>query len=340
MRFRANGFIDLLLKAKSYNDVSIFLTPAENLPQGHCFLNIEANSRDSVDRVSYFLANNKDQEAFDINKNTGEICTKKVLDREKRDKYEFAVLASDGKFEVLAPVTVDILDENDNPPKFELDSYIISISYDSPPGRSVIQVHATDPDVANNGDVTYWIKNTHGMFEIDAKTGLVRLVARLPSEKQNATYEMEVFAQDHGVSPNIGKAILVVRASNTLNHPPRFDQFSYTVAVDESISGIPLLQVMARDPDPGKSGTVVYRIVKSSSGPAFRIDKASGRITLESPLDYESQKYHEMVIEARDEAPEPQFSTAVVQVTVKDVVSFTGFLFALVKNVANVQKAS
>lgn len=187
-------------------------------------------------------------------------------------------------------------------------------------GRSVIQVQAFDPDSANNGDVTYWIKNTHGMFEIDAKTGLVRLVARLPVEKPNATYEMEVFAQDHGVTPNIGKSTLVVKASNTQNHPPKFDKFSYSVAVDENILGIPLIQVIATDPDPGKAGKVVYRIVKSSHNSAFRIDKQTGRITLEAPLDYENSKYHEITVEARDEAKEPQFATVVVQVTVNDVV--------------------
>ena len=188
-------------------------------------------------------------------------------------------------------------------------------------GRTVLQVQASDPDSANNGDVTYWIKNTHGMFEIDAKTGLVRLVANLPTDRQNATFEMEVFAQDHGVTPNIGKALLVVRASNTHNHPPKFDRFSYYVNVDENVTGIPLLQVLALDPDPGKAGKVIYRIVKSSHPNAFRIDQNTGRITLESALDYEISKHHEIIVEARDEAKEPQFTTTVVQVHVNDMVS-------------------
>lgn len=216
---------------------------------------------------------------------------------------------------------LEILDENDNSPKFERDNYLVSIPYDSSPGKSVIQVHAFDPDSLNNGDITYWIKNTHGMFEIDAKTGLVRIVSRLPNDRQNATYEMELFAQDHGISPNIGKASLVVKASNTINHSPKFDRFSYSVSVDENISGIPIIQVVASDSDPGKSGKVVYRIAKSTNPNAFHIDKHTGRITLQRPLDYESTKYHELVIEARDEAPEPQYVTSVVQVTVLDVVS-------------------
>ena len=183
-------------------------------------------------------------------------------------------------------------------------------------GRTIIQVHATDSDSVNNGEVTYWIKNTHGIFEIDAKTGLVRLVSALQSNKQNATYEMEVFAQDHGITPNIGKALLVVRSSNTHNHPPKFEEFYYSLEVDENISGISLIRVTAHDPDQGKAGKINYRIIKSTHSAAFRIDKSSGQIMLVAPLDYESSKYHEIIVEARDEAKDSQFVTTVVQIKV------------------------
>jgi len=320
------GLTMVVIDVRDTNDhPPVFSKPAysasipENVATGHCFLRVEADSRDSVDRIQYVIADSKDHQTFTINQHSGEICSKKPLDREKRDKYEFAVIATDGRYEAFAPVSVEILDENDNNPKFELDHYHVSIPYDSPPGRSVLQVQATDPDLANNGDVTYWIKNTHGMFEIDAKTGLVRLVSRLPNDRQNSTFEMELFAQDHGVTPNIGKAILVVKASNTQNHPPKFDNFSYLVAVNENLSGIPLLKVTATDPDPGKAGRVFYRIVKATKPNVFRIDRNSGRITLESPLDYEENKHLELTVEARDEAKDPQFSTAVVQIVVNDV---------------------
>lgn len=178
-------------------------------------------------------------------------------------------------------------------------------------------MNANDPDSANNGEVTYWIKNTLGVFEIDAKTGLVRLVSPLPN-KQNSTYQMEVFAQDHGITPNIGKAILVVRSSNNHNHPPKFTQFYYSVEVDENISGISLITVKANDLDLGKAGKVSYRIVKSTMASAFRIEKNSGQIMLVAPLDYETAKYHEITVEARDEAKDFQFVTTVVQVKVLD----------------------
>jgi hypothetical protein len=110
---------------------------------------------------------------FDIHPVKGLICTKAPLDREMRASYELMVTANDGKFESQAPISVEVLDENDNKPVFDMDQYSISLPYDSQPGRSIISVHAQDMDAGANGQLQYWIKNTHGLFQIDAKTGQV-----------------------------------------------------------------------------------------------------------------------------------------------------------------------
>ncbi|EEC18238.1 cadherin-repeats domain-containing protein [Ixodes scapularis] len=304
--------------APTFSKTAYSASLPENLPSGHCFLSIQASSGDSVDQVTYEILN-KDI-PFTVNGRTGDVCTSQVLDRERRDSYEFAVAASDGKFDMKAPVSIEVVDENDNPPRFEKERYSVSIPHDSQAGRSVIQLHAIDLDVANNGEITYWIKNTHGIFEIDAKTGLVRMAAGLPlNSMKNLTYEMEVFAQDHGAASNIGKTSLVVKVSSTHNNPPVFDRFAYSVYVDENAANVPLVQVHASDPDEGSAGKVVYRIARATKRETFRIDSQTGKITLVSPLDYEQIKHLEVFVEARDDANEPQFATTIVQVTVNDV---------------------
>lgn len=304
--------------APTFSKTAYSASLPENLPAGHCFLSIHADSGDSVDQLTYEILN-KDV-PFTVNARTGDVCTSQVLDRERRDSYEFAVSASDGKFDVKAPVSIEVVDENDNPPRFEKERYAVSIPHDSQAGRSVIQLHAIDLDVANNGEITYWIKNTHGIFEIDAKTGLVRMAAGLPpNAMRNLTYEMEVFAQDHGAASNIGKTLLVVRVSSTHNSPPAFERFAYSVSVDENAANVPLVQVHASDPDPGSAGKVIYRIARATRRETFRIDSQTGKITLVAPLDYEQVKHLEVFVEARDDAPEPQFATTIVQVTVNDV---------------------
>ncbi|GFY64503.1 cadherin-related tumor suppressor [Trichonephila inaurata madagascariensis] len=245
----------------------------ENLPAGHCFLQIHAESGDSVDTLSYAVDRNTIP--FTVNPKTGDVCTKQVLDREEKDTYEFVVIALDGRYETKSPVVIRMLDQNDNPPKFERERYFVSIPPHSQAGRTIIQ--------------------------------------------KNMTYEMEIFARDHGTASNIGKATLVVRVSSTRNHPPKFEKFGYRVAVDENSANVDLLNVHAYDPDTGPAGRLRYRIVRSTQREAFRIDGTNGRITLVTPLDYEKTKYLELLIEARDESKEPQFATTVVQVSVNDL---------------------
>lgn len=122
----------------------------------------------------------------------------------------------------------------------------------------LFKVLASDPDTNSNGEVTYWIKNSHGHFEIDSQTGHIRISNPLPPMTQkNMTFEMEIFARDHGAASNIGKATLVVRVSSTRNHPPKFEKFGYRVAVDENSANVDLVQVHAYDPDSGSAGRFV-----------------------------------------------------------------------------------
>lgn len=296
--------LDVNDHAPVFNKPAYVTTLPENSPIGTCFFKIEADSRDSDDSIVYSISSNgatnlnsgatsaaspssatsnvlsRQQQSkldsisnlFEIHPSKGMLCTKAILDREQRASYELTVTANDGRFESHAPISVEILDENDNKPVFDNDQYTVSIPYDSQPGRTVISVHATDPDAGINGNVQYWIKNTHGLFQIDAKTGQIRVVTRLPSmlpsTNNNSTttsFELRVFAQDQGTSPQIGEATLLIRLTNNENHPPKFDKFAYHATIDENISGVPIIQLQASDPDPGKAGKIVYRLIKIQS---------------------------------------------------------------------------
>lgn len=82
----------------------------ENTASGNCFLKVEANSGDSVDKVHYFLGSGKDNHAFELNKMTGDLCTRTLIDREQQDKYELQVMANDGKFETTVSVNIGMIE--------------------------------------------------------------------------------------------------------------------------------------------------------------------------------------------------------------------------------------
>ena len=69
-------------------------------------------------------------------------------------------------------IHVTVLDENDNDPVFHQSSYNSAIYEDIGVGVSVLRVEATDADIGDNGNVTYYINNTdNGNFEIERDTG-------------------------------------------------------------------------------------------------------------------------------------------------------------------------
>lgn len=269
--------------------------------------------------VTYSLVDNSIP--FTVNLNTGDLCTSRSLDREARSQYKMTIVARDGLFETTAHVTILVQDENDNAPKFQRSEYRVSISEGTRVGTSIVDIVADDPDDTNNGDITYWLKNSHGAFEIDHKTGLVRLVNRLHlMTSQNSTISMEVFAQDHGVASKLSKTKLIVEVTDAVGRPPVFTQFAYTVNVDENVVDVPLITVKATDPSESSS-PITYAITRSSVRHPIVIDRQTGQITLRGPFDYEKIKYVELLVAASSSVRGRHRggSMAIVQIVVNDV---------------------
>lgn len=55
-------------------------------------------------------------------------------------------------------MTVNLLDANDNAPKFEKPSYYVSVPENFPPNSLIYEVSANDPDSGLFGTVTYYLK--------------------------------------------------------------------------------------------------------------------------------------------------------------------------------------
>ena len=81
-------------------------------------------------------------EAFGIEK-SGRLYTNITLDRETQSSYNLTVIASDGGSPPKTATTyveIEVLDRNDNSPKFSNASYSVEIPEDVPVGYNVYQV--------------------------------------------------------------------------------------------------------------------------------------------------------------------------------------------------------
>lgn len=72
-------------------------------------------------------------------------------------------------------VHIEVLDLNDNPPVFNPQHYVTSLSSHAQPGTEVLQVIATDRDSGMYGHVTYDLLSgdLSSLFSVDKTTGIV-----------------------------------------------------------------------------------------------------------------------------------------------------------------------
>ena len=166
--------LDVNDNAPQFNSSSLQGGIKENLPGGSFVMRVIATDADigTNAQLVYNLTTKEYTDVFALNSLTGEITTKKSLDREIQDRYTLKVSVRDKgnpRLTSLADVTIDVIDVDDNCPKFEPAEYNLTISENLPFNQSIVQVTATDLDIMDSKTMQYAIRsgNTRGAFTID-----------------------------------------------------------------------------------------------------------------------------------------------------------------------------
>ena len=214
---------------------------------------------------------------------------------------------------------MQILDENDNQPMFELPRYEVTVQRATPVGTAILMTSASDADTGSNSVLTYVIlgHQTPPVFEIEEDSGFIK-IAQQPEEK---TYIFHVLVKDGG-NPQLRNMVSV--SVNVLSKNAKILQFEkaeYRVNVPED-TNINALVTTVRTAFPGRDRPLVsFKIIPGNSpqsrGEKFSID-ASGQITLKDSLDYETLKRYVLVIEANASVIS-QVARTVVIVSVTDI---------------------
>lgn len=97
-------------------------------------------------------------------------------------------------------MVINIVDENDNTPRFQEGVYITSIKENIPSHSDVYTVNATDADSGDNGKVVYVlaggnVDNIQDTFNINSVTGVIQTKVALDRETQDS-YSLIIEAHD------------------------------------------------------------------------------------------------------------------------------------------------
>ncbi len=172
----------------------------EDTPKQTTVTSVLATSSKPGVAITYRIAGGNHNSAFEVDRESGLIRTKRGLDYENVQNYNLwveAVDSSDPPLAAYIALNIDIRDRNDNVPKFVSTYYNASIAEGEQPGQ-VLTVEAVDGDSGDNGRVTYRIAdgNVGEAFNLDPNNGRIRSNVVLDRERV-LSYSLLVVATDH-----------------------------------------------------------------------------------------------------------------------------------------------
>ncbi|XP_053671726.1 cadherin-87A [Anopheles nili] len=237
---------------------------------------------------------------------SGDVQVIKELDREAQDTLSFSVsirdrvsstgIESENDNIVNVPITIIVLDENDNPPEFQNVPYETEVLENAQPGTTIFEgILVTDRDtVGENLDVAcipqpqnpdacekFAIEVTES--QQDRLTAVVVLKQPL-DYNERMIYQLLLDASDGQYNASAG---LEVHVRDVQNAPPVFQGSLAAVINEDSPIGTLVMVIQARDGDRGQPRKIVYELVTNPMD-YFLLDKHTGELRTAKPLDKEA----------------------------------------------------
>ena len=315
--------VDVNDNAPKFQPSLFFGNVSENEPVGTPVMKVSASDRDSGSNgaLNYSIPRGKVIPKFAINESSGVIYTNSTLDREKKDKYQLTVYATDKAFPFrvgTCTVTINVLDTNDHAPIFKPALLNLTVVEEQDP-FVFYTLTAQDPDIGENGRVRYVIKNGNEdkKFSIQEFSGALSTTARLNREEK-AQYDLEIEASDVTSPFYNTTAHVTVFVSDVNDNSPKFTKDSYEVDIRELTKiDTAILTVTATDSDWGTNGDVVYSLSNDTFG-IFRIDSKIGAIYTLRDFDYSVKKVYNFLCHATDKGVSPRRASVAVKVSIID----------------------
>ncbi|KAK1163552.1 cadherin-11-like isoform X1 [Acipenser oxyrinchus oxyrinchus] len=275
------------------------------------------------------------QPYFSVEPHTGIIRTALPnMDREAKEEYNVVIQAKDmgghmGGLSGTTKVTITLTDVNDNPPKFPQSVYAMSVSEASVPGEEVGRIKAKDPDMGENGLISYRVLEGDGaeVFEVttDSQTqeGVLKLKKHVDFETKRA-YSLKVEASNLILDPRFlswgpfKDTAMVKITVEDADEPPLFTSLGYIFEVQENSPANTVVgRVHAKDTDAANS-PIRYTIDQHTNlDRLFKINLNEGIIQTTKPLDREAMAWHNISIIASEARAVDPRQEAKVHVAIK-----------------------
>lgn len=258
----------------------------------------------------------------------------RVLDRETNAQYDFNIIAYDGgdppRSDFLR-VIINVTDENDNAPEFEVKSYNVNIRENMSVGSEVIRVRASDKDAGAFGSVQYRFSSLTSdtistLFGINSTTGVISLKSRIEHATGNTPYSLVVEAFDGGIPPSVEQAVVTISVLNTGNNVPVVRIVTISegdtteIALPESAKVDDFVAfVNVEDSDEGNDGAVTCSLGNTAQFRLVPLPNKGYKVLLASAVDRESVSSYDAIILCVDQGSPPLSTETSFTVVITDI---------------------
>ena len=255
--------------------------------------------------------------------NEYKVVVNAALDRETEIEHIVTIYCEDDgtpKRNSSESFIVQILDDNDNVPKFEKRVYSASVSENKNPGEMITKVTASDIDQDLNAKLLYSIEKDFGdRFRIDTESGIITTLKSFDREKGDHL-EFRVYAADQG-SPlsYTAYAMINLTIEDENDNPPTFDAHALNFSVPENHDDVIVGVVKAKDNDTGANADIIYTVpLPYQNSIPFTVHPVTGEIKTNRKLNREDKPKYSFIVMATDKGVTPRNSSVVVNVNILD----------------------
>ncbi|XP_030375675.1 fat-like cadherin-related tumor suppressor homolog [Scaptodrosophila lebanonensis] len=323
------AYMDVLVIVKDENDnypkfdsAMYSAELAENIDKVVSIIKITATDADAGSNgdVRYSFEDESDiiKSIFDIDIYTGWITLRLSVDREAQSEFNLKVIATDNghpKHVSKVPVSIKIVDYNDNPPVFKIHTNKISVFENALPGTVLNNFLLIDPDTEKQ-DMDFYITSgdSQSQFQI-SKTGEL-FIARPLDREQISFYNLSLLATDGKFTAD---ANIEIQVKDINDNMPLCLKPRYKIEINESTPiGTTLVQIHAVDYDSSNDFKLRYYISGKGSDD-FVIGKDSGILKVAKLIDREAIPRYKLTAHVQDGQELMRECVSEILITINDV---------------------
>ncbi|XP_021795468.2 protocadherin gamma-B2 isoform X4 [Papio anubis] len=316
---------------------SVFTPLPEDSPPGTVIALIKTRDRDSGENGEVYcqVLGNAKFILKSSSKNYYKLITDGALDREEIPEYNLTITATDGGKPPLSSsiiVTLHISDVNDNAPLFQQTCYMVHVAENNPPGASIAQISASDPDLGPNGQVSYSIvasdlepREILSYVSVSAQSGVV-FAQRAFDHEQLRAFELTLQATDQGspaLSANVSLRVLVGDLNDNVPlvlYPALGPDGSalFDMVPRAAEPGYLVTKVVAVDADSGHNAWLSYHVLQASEPGLFSLGLRTGEVRTARALGERDAARQRLLVAVRDGGQPPLSATATLHLIFAD----------------------